>query len=67
MNILTDWDAVCSAVAAHMIEAPRKTVGRRPKKSDAYGANGYAASEPIFYPKISRKPFPERHWRGIPG
>ena len=44
----TELEAVCNAMAAHIMRAPKNTVGRRPIPSEMYGANGYAAKEPIF-------------------
>ena len=48
MNMPTELEAVCNAMAAHIMRAPKNTVGRRPIPSEMYGANGYAAREPIF-------------------
>jgi hypothetical protein len=36
MNIPTDWEAVWTAVAMHMIKAPKNTVGLRPIPSAIY-------------------------------
>ena len=49
MNILTVCDAVWRATPPHMMIAPIMTVGRRPMPSETYGANGYAARDPMFY------------------
>lgn len=54
MNIPTDWDAVWTAVAMHMIAAPNQSARRRPIPSDKYGANGYPASAPMFYIRRNR-------------
>jgi hypothetical protein len=40
MNIPTDWEAVWTAVAMHMIKAPKNTVGLQPIPSAIYGAKG---------------------------
>ena len=49
MNMPTECDAVCRTVAMHMIVAPKMTAARRPRPSDMYGENGYAARHPMFY------------------
>ena len=41
-------------VAAHIMNAPSATDERRPKPSETYGANGYAARQPIFWIALSR-------------
>ena len=53
MNMPTDWAAVWTAVAMHIIAAPMRMVFRRPRPSDKYGANGYPAREPMFCGQIS--------------
>ena len=35
----------------HMIVAPKMTAARRPRPSDMYGENGYAARHPMFCTK----------------
>ena len=47
MNICTDCDAVCTAVAASMIVAPRNTAFRRPIPSESHATKGKAAKDPI--------------------
>ena len=48
MNMPTECDAVWRTVAMHMMVAPKITAARRPRPSDMYGENGYAARHPMF-------------------
>lgn len=48
MNMFTEFDALCSAVATSMIMAPRRMAVRRPKPSVTYGEKGYAQRQPMF-------------------
>lgn len=49
MNMPTDCEAVCNIVAPIMMIAPIKIAERRPRPSEIYGENGYAARLPMFY------------------
>ncbi len=49
MNMPTECDAVWRTVATHITTAPKTTAVRRPRPSDMYGENGYAARHPMFY------------------
>ena len=59
MNILTVCEAVCKAVAPHIITAPIKIAGLRPSKSDIQGAKGSVKIVRLF--KTSQSMFLENH------